>query len=78
MIRFRLNDKGISEIRGFIFEHGSDDYLNCYLNEAESIATHAFNGGLPAILCVDSFCDDSQFLLPMPVTWFTKEVKNAG
>lgn len=78
MIRYRLNDKGISEIKGFIFEHGSDDYLDCYLNEAESIADHAFNEGLPAILSVESFCDDASFTLTMPREWFREDVRYAG
>jgi hypothetical protein len=77
MIRYRLNDKGINEIKGFIFEHGNDDYLDCYLLEAESIADHAFNEGVPAVLSVESFSDDARFNLTMPKTWFKEEQRHA-
>lgn len=72
MIRYKLNDKGINELKGFIFEHGCDDYLDAYVDETESIASHAFNKGMPALLTVESFADDGEFYLSLEREWFNE------
>lgn len=70
MVRYQLNDKGISELKGFIYEHGLDDMVEAYLSEAESIASHAYYANMPALLTVDTRSDEGEFCLPLEREWF--------
>lgn len=78
MLRYKLNQKGFDEIKDFVTQTGSVDYLDCYLNEAESIASHAFKEGLPAILTIEHFSGEYDATLPLPNNWFTEVQNNAG
>jgi len=75
MNRYKLTDYGIQQIHDFAMEHGAIDYMDCYLSEAESIASHAFANDMPALLTVESFSDDSEFMLALPIEWFTVKEK---
>lgn len=70
MVRYKLNSKGMNELTGFVFEHGCDDYLEAYIDEAESLASHAFRVNMPALLTVESMCDDGEFYLALQREWF--------
>lgn len=70
MLRYKLTDKGLSELKGFVFEHGQDDMMEAYIDEAESLASHAFRVDMPALLSMESMCDDGEFYLELKREWF--------
>jgi hypothetical protein len=75
MKRYKLNDKGMNALKGFIFEHGCDDYIDEYIQESESIFSHAMHVNAPALLIVESFADDGEFFFNLEPIWF-EECKN--
>jgi hypothetical protein len=58
MQRLQLTDQGLERFTAIILATGPQDEphthfdVDCYRQEAESIATHAFNAGKPATLIV--------------------------
>lgn len=70
MLRYKLTDKGMSELQGFVLEHGSEDHMAEYVNEAESIASHAFKADMPALLTIESYTEGCEVYLSLERDWF--------
>ena len=70
MLRYKLTEKGLSNLQGFVFEHGSEDHMDDYVNEAQSIASHAFNAGMPALLTIESYTEGCEVYLSLERDWF--------
>ena len=70
MLRYKLTNKGKSELQGFVLEHGSEDHMAEYLSESESIASHAFNAGMPALLTIESYTEGYEVYLDLEREWF--------
>jgi hypothetical protein len=75
MKRYKLNAKGLNALKGFIFEHGCDDYLDEYIAESESIFSHAMRVSTPALLIVHSLSDEGEFLFNLEPSWFVECAK---
>ena len=73
MLRYKLTEKGLNKLHGFVLEHGSEDHIAEYVTEAESIASHAFRVDMPALLTIESYTEGYEVYLSLERDWFEVE-----
>jgi len=79
----KMNSEGLKRFTDIIMSKGPADEththfdVDCYRQEAENIASHAFHEGLPAVLTVFDPAYENGDEIELPRHWF-EGVNNGG